>query len=121
MNYAGFWKRFAAALIDLIILSLALLLVPYLGLIIVWVYQAGFESSKLQATPGAMVLKIKVTNLEGNRIRFWNATGRYLGEFLSYITCGIGYIMIAFTEKKQGLHDKISGCLVVNKDTKENQ
>ena len=63
-----------------------------------------------------MALGIKVTDLNGRRIGFGKATGRYFGMILlSSVTLGIGLIMIAFTEKKQGLHDKMAGCLVVNK------
>ena len=80
-----------------------------------WIYFAAFESSPKQATPGKMALGIKVTDLNGRRIGFGKATGRYFGKILSFIILGIGFIMIAFTEKKQGLHDKMAGCLVVNK------
>ena len=62
-----------------------------------------------------MVLGIKVTDLNGRRIGFGKATGRYFGKILSTVILLIGCIMIAFTEKKQGLHDKMAGCLVVNK------
>ena len=62
-----------------------------------------------------MVLGIKVTDLNGRRIGFGKATGRHFGRLLSMAIFLIGCIMIAFTEKKQGLHDEMAGCLVVNK------
>ena len=82
-------------------------------LAIQFVYFAYLESSEKQATVGKMVLGLKVTDLNGQRISFARAAGRFLGKFLSSMILGIGYIMAGFTEKKQGLHDMIAGTLVV--------
>jgi uncharacterized RDD family membrane protein YckC/regulator of sirC expression with transglutaminase-like and TPR domain len=137
ISYAGFWKRFAAFLIDTIIIIIGtlpiivvfdLILVTggthdkivlfwqgfFLGAIIHWLYFALMESSPKQATLGKMALGIKVTDLNGNRIDFGKATGRFFGKFISSIILCIGHIMVAFTQKKQGLHDIMAGCLVVN-------
>ncbi|MER3416968.1 MAG: hypothetical protein C4297_12250 [Gemmataceae bacterium] len=73
------------------------------------------ESSRTQATLGKMALGITVTDLEGNRIGFGKATGRFFGKIISALIFYIGFVMAAFTEKKQGLHDMMAGCLVVNK------
>ena len=142
IKYAGFWKRFAACLIDWLITGILGFLVGFcLGIDLMLfgvvpevlldpVVQLGFnifgfvigisyfvlmECSKFQGTIGKMVLGIKVTDLEGNQIGFAKAFGRYLGKILSAIIVGIGFLMVAFTERKQGLHDSMSGCLVVNK------
>lgn len=80
-----------------------------------WLYFATFESSKWQATPGQKMLKLKVTNLAGERIGFGRATGRHFAMIISVLTFGIGFLMMAFTEKKQALHDMIAGCLVIRK------
>jgi len=80
-----------------------------------WLYYSLMESSERQATLGKMAVGIKVTDMNGNRISFLNATGRYFGTILSGLILGIGYIMIIFTEKKQGLHDIMAGTLVVRK------
>jgi uncharacterized RDD family membrane protein YckC len=80
-----------------------------------WLYYALMESSSNQGTLGKMACGIKVTNLNGERITFLNATGRYFSKILSSLILCIGYIMVAFTEKKQGLHDMIAGTLVVYK------
>jgi hypothetical protein len=56
-----------------------------------------------------------VTDLDGNRIGFGRATGRYFAKILSALILLIGFIMAAFTQKKQGLHDIIAGTLVVKK------
>jgi uncharacterized RDD family membrane protein YckC len=56
-----------------------------------------------------------VTDLNGDRISFGKASGRFFGKIISRLILGIGFFMIGFTEKKQGLHDMIAGCLVVKK------
>ena len=135
--YAGFWRRVAAALIDGIVLGVAgaalgaiLRLFIALtgtgmgsletlsniwGMAIGWLYHAILESSPTQATLGKMAIGIKVTDLEGNRISFGKASGRYFGMIVSALILFIGFIMVAFTRKKQGLHDIMAGCLVVKK------
>ena len=137
-GYAGFWKRFAALFIDTILLFglgfaveialnavflasgsenvVAFDLVRFaVSTIIGWLYGAGMESSKYQATLGKMALGIIVTDTDGYRISFLRATGRHFAKILSGLIFLIGYFMAAFTERKQGLHDMIAGCLVVNK------
>jgi len=144
-DYAGFWKRFLAYIIDLFIiilvsfaigLAFGLLLLAagvepsdeYSGFFdiadialflfnttLIWIYYAEMESSSTQATLGKMAVGIKVTDLHGNRIGFGKATGRHFGKIISSLILLIGYAMIAITEKKQGLHDMMAGCLVVNR------
>ena len=146
LDYAGFWRRFGAYIIDgiiLYVLSLGISAVTRLGInapdsaaaidmytyfvsadfllyfgintIANMLYWGLFESSPMQATPGKMVLGIKVTDMGGNRVSFGRAVGRYFGKILSGMILGIGYLMIAFTEKKQGLHDIMAGTLIVKK------
>ena len=85
-----------------------------INIIAEWLYYAMMESSKKQATLGKMIMGIKVTDLYGQKISFGKATGRYFGKILSGLILGIGYIMVAFTEKKQALHDILSNCVVVD-------
>ena len=73
------------------------------------------ESSSKQATFGKMIVGIIVTDMEGKRITFGKATGRYFGKFISGFVLSIGYLMAAFTAKKQALHDILSSCIVINK------
>lgn len=146
-TYAGFWKRFAAAIIDGIVTGIGGLVVigplialmilsatsargepdvealgdaldgvaNLLGLLIGWIYSAAMESSPLQATLGKMALQIKVTDLDGARVSFGKATGRHFAKFVSALLLFGGFVMAAFTAKKQGLHDLMAGCLVVNR------
>ena len=123
VTYAGFWKRFGAIIIDGLIVGAAtcILFVVSWGLfspvLIVtgWLYFALMESSAKQATLGKMALGIVVTDMGGKRLSFGRATGRFFGRIISGLILGIGYLMIAFTEKKQGLHDMIANTLVINK------
>ena len=136
-GYAGFWKRFAAAIIDGCILMVAGFIIGgfigfvygfttgtsagtgalgnIVGVIMGWLYFSLMESSSKQGTLGKMALGIKVTDLTGNAISFGRATGRHFSKIISTIILLVGYLMVAFTAKKQGLHDMIAGCLVVNR------
>jgi uncharacterized RDD family membrane protein YckC len=79
-----------------------------------WLYFALMESSSRGATLGKIVLRIHVTDMEGNNISFGRASGRYFGKILSGLIFYIGFIMAGFTQQKQALHDILAGCLVVN-------
>ena len=82
-----------------------------------WLYCAAFESSERQATPGKLALGLKVTGLDGGRISFARATGRYFAEILSGLTLGIGYAVVAFSRRRQALHDMVAGTVVVRRET----
>jgi len=134
-RYAGFWKRLVAMILDnLILIAVFLFLifvfngfmdfkdsdtlegwVSLVSIPLFWLYFAFMESSVKQATFGKMALGIKVVDLQGNRISFWRASGRYFAKIVSYVILLIGYLMAAFTQRKQALHDMMAGCLVVNK------
>ena len=79
-------------------------------------YFAIQESSDFQATVGKRALNIKVVDKRGNKISFWRALGRYLAKIISALILYIGFIMIGFTSKKQGLHDIIADTLVIAND-----
>jgi uncharacterized RDD family membrane protein YckC len=77
-----------------------------------WLYESLLTSSSWQGTIGKKALRLKVVDEAGNRISFARATGRFFAKGLSRLMMSIGYLMIAFTERKQGLHDMIAGTLV---------
>jgi uncharacterized RDD family membrane protein YckC len=141
VGYGGFWIRVVAAIIDGIIVRVVVAPIhlifgglglagmmsgfPHRGLGILgggvtfilvlfgsWLYEAFMESSSYQATLGKMIFGMKVTDLNGNRISFERATGRHFAKWLSTMILCIGYIMVGFTERKQGLHDLLAGTLV---------
>ena len=136
MQYAGFWKRTLASIIDSVITStgsilillllillcnsekqysIALTIWYILAVVIVWLYYTLMESSAYQGTVGKIFLGIKVTDLNGHKIGFGRATGRHFGKFVSGLILSVGFIMVAFTKRKQGLHDIMAGCLVLNR------
>jgi uncharacterized RDD family membrane protein YckC len=85
-------------------------------LLLSWIYEAGMEGSKHQATLGKMALGLFVTDLQGRPLSFAHASGRFFAAFITrLIPFGIGYAMAGFTEKKQALHDMIASCLVLRK------
>ncbi len=98
---------FIGSMIGLIIITVLL------AIALEWLYFSLMESSKYQATLGKMAVSVKVTDLEGNRICFARATGRYFGKILSGMILMIGYIMAGFTQKKQALHDMLANTLVI--------
>ncbi len=79
------------------------------------IYYAGMESSRYQGTLGKMAVGIQVTDLDGRRVSGSRAVGRFFAKVLSNLTCGIGYLMAAFTEQKQALHDLVAGTLVIRR------
>ena len=94
---------------------LLIILYSLTKLIIVYFYFTLLETSAWQGTIGKRLLKIKVTDMKGKRINFKRATIRFLSKILSAQLL-IGYIMILFTDKKQGLHDLIAKTLVLPSD-----
>jgi uncharacterized RDD family membrane protein YckC len=80
-----------------------------------FLYFSLMESSKFQGTLGKMALNIKVTDMNGDRISFGKAALRAVGRYVSGLIMCIGYLLAAFTEKKQALHDMIASTLVVKK------
>jgi len=143
VQYAGFWRRLAAYVIDMVILAFANyqylsyqstnmsvmanlgyyeftyanygVMIAVFSILISWVYFCGMESSPLQATLGKLAVGIYVTDLEGQRVSFGKATGRYFAKVISGLMIGIGFIMAGYTDKKQAFHDKITNCLVLGK------
>jgi uncharacterized RDD family membrane protein YckC len=142
-GFAGFWLRAIACFIDTIFIVAIFLIgasffpntfekllppastsftdfpqpAPIVIVILIalgCVYYTVFEASIWQATPGKRILRLYVTDLNGQRITFGRAFVRNIARQISGFLF-IGYVMAGFTEKKQALHDLIAGCLVVRK------
>jgi len=152
-EYAAFWQRFAAWLLDYLILGVigALIAVPMnaygilqqvvdamresadaavmnqyaaalrpFSLVLVvlgFVYYAAFEASKWQATPGKLALRLRVCDLDGKRLTLGRSAARNGVRLLNAVTSLIPfvcYIAVAWTARKQGLHDLLAKTLVLN-------
>lgn len=139
---AGFWLRVAAWLLDLFALTVMIYIVAVIGMIalgtsgtaggypraeanntllvqvallaVPWLYYTVAESSRHQGTFGKRMIGLRVVDEAGQRISFARANGRFWSKQLSALTLGIGYVVCAFTQRKQALHDLISGCYVVS-------
>jgi uncharacterized RDD family membrane protein YckC len=106
--------RVAAAFLGPLILGYFFAMLIFLAL--EWLYFAGMESSERQATFGKAAMSLRVTDLDGRRLSFAHATGRFFAKIVSgLIPFAIGYIMAGFTAKKQALHDIIAGTLILRK------
>lgn len=136
--YAGFWKRAAAAIVDSILIGIiggfggealgtllgdlagggelaVAMMILLVTLILQVCYYAFFHASFNAATPGKMLIGIKVVRSDGETISFLRAVARYFATIPSSILLGIGYLMAGFTARKQALHDMICDTLVVDK------
>lgn len=142
--YAGFWKRVAAYFIDYTLVTMVTSVIGFvvvlgivgmsgladesstsgivaqvvnmlISLALTCTYYTWFHASAGGATLGKMAVGIKVVRPGGERLTVGRAIGRYFGFVLSGLTLGIGYLMAAFTDRKQGLHDMISDTLVVDR------
>lgn len=141
--YAGFWRRFVAALIDGLLLQIvgyfiasavgysmfnrtvsygdpfdmfftaAYVQYTLITTVINWLYFALQESGSAQATLGKRAMGVRVVGAQGQRISFLNATGRYFGKIVSTIILFIGFIMVAWDSRKQALHDKMANTFVI--------
>lgn len=134
LEYAGFWIRMGAALIDTVLICLVAfpalvgvygteyfdsdaLITGSWNFLITWVLPAiiitifwGYYS----ATPGKIVTKLKIVDAEtGKKPSTEQFVARYFGYYISMIPLLLGVIWIAFDKQKQGWHDKLSGTIVV--------
>lgn len=146
--YASFWQRFAASVMDSVLLvfiasSMRWVLADQLRLfaegrmdyeesqemayiiwsvqliLIRWCYFAGMESSPLKATLGKWLVGIQVVNEQNRRITFGPATGRFFAKIISGLILYIGYIMAAFSYRKQALHDQMAKTYVIQRPSVE--
>jgi uncharacterized RDD family membrane protein YckC len=132
LQYAGFWIRVGAYLLDIIILIPVNLIVGYalddpfleqgtaswINIGIAACYYSLMESSSYQGTLGKMALNLRVGDSDGNQLSLGNAIGRYFSKFISAILLCIGFMMVGWDEKNQGLHDKIAGTYVFYRHSK---
>ena len=138
-NYAGFWIRTGAWIIDSILILLITMpliyaiyggsyfyyeemilgvpdflisyVFPFVATILFWIYKS--------ATPGKMVVKLKVVDAKtGNPPSVQQSIIRYIGYFISTLPLFLGFIWVAWDRKKQGWHDKMAGTVVIRPQNK---
>jgi uncharacterized RDD family membrane protein YckC len=128
-EFGGFWIRFLAVLVDsaIVFLGMALIIAggamalgsemaPLAALaagLFAFLYWPVMQASKLQATFGKALLGLRLTGYQGNRISFLRSLGRELAKILSSAVFMVGYILAAFTARKQALHDLVASTYVV--------
>tara|TARA_B100000315_G_C14579113_1_gene589518 strand:- start:2609 stop:3010 length:402 start_codon:yes stop_codon:yes gene_type:complete len=123
--YVGFWKRLIAAILDSLVLGIpagiiqtilvwltgvgSLVYVVELLVLCVYIYFQGIKGG----SPGKLILGYKVVTENGEYIGIPKAILRYIGSIISMMILGIGFLMIGWDARKQGLHDKIAKTYVV--------
>jgi uncharacterized RDD family membrane protein YckC len=123
IDYAGFWIRLLAALVDAIPITIMSLLIQLvtediasgllLRLLISATYHIGFWVAADGATPGKMAMGIKIMKTNGELIGVGTAILRYVGYFVSAAVFLLGFVMIGLSPQKRGLHDYIAQTVVV--------
>lgn len=123
-SYSDISRRLIASIIDI---SVIIFLFMFLELITetpdetffyilffltMWVYFVFQESSTLKSTVGKQAVNIIVTDLNGNRISFTQATKRFILKILTVIPFFAGFLLILFTSKKQAFHDIVAKTVV---------
>ncbi len=64
-------------------------------------------------TPGKMLLGLRIMRPNGQRIGYGRSFARWIAQCLALLPLGLGFLMIAFSRRKRGLHDKLAGTMVV--------
>ena len=136
VQYVGFWSRFAASIIDTILMMIIVAplvtwvygadywvdpergfiagpadfllnwLLPAIAVILFWVYR--------QATPGKMAIGAKIVDAKTlDKPSTGQLVGRYFGYYISIIPLCLGLIWVGIDAKKQGFHDKLAGTVVI--------
>ena len=137
-EYAGFWIRVGAALIDTVIF-LIVIMIPLsiiygqqywqgthyiygfwdviLGYVVPIVATVWFWL-RFMGTPGKMALKLRIVDAStGNKLSVGQAIGRYFAYILSILPFGLGFIWVGIDRRKQGWHDKLAGTVVIRDST----
>ncbi len=133
-EYAGFWVRLGATLIDTIIIFIVITIPLSLiygesywfggqfihgfwDVILGWVLPIAATIwfwLRFLGTPGKMALKLKIVDARtGKKMRTGQAVGRYFAYLVSIIPLGLGFLWIGIDSRKQGWHDKLAGTVVI--------
>jgi len=123
-SYSGFFRRFIALIIDIFVIFLLFVFIQLIAgipdetsfcmlfFLTMWVYFASQESSTSRGTVGKQAMNLIVTDLNGNRISFKQATTRFAMKILAAVPFFTGFLSILFTARKQAFHDIVAKTLV---------
>lgn len=128
LKYAGFWRRYFAYTIDMMIIGIVNASVGFSfafamsengqgwaflpSLLISAGYFVYFWSKQNGQTLGNRILAIKVVKEDGTTLDPMTGVVRYLGYLLSGAVLSLGYLWSIWDSKKQGWHDKIAKTIV---------
>ena len=139
-EYAGFWIRVWAAIIDtfFILLVIAIPLTVIYGTeywdgeqtvygfwditlnYVMPFFLTMFFWLKFLGTPGKMANRLKIVDVEtGHKITPLQAVGRYLAYIPASLPLLLGIFWVGFDKKKQGWHDKLAGTVVIKSKRQE--
>lgn len=122
--YSGISRRLIASIIDIFLIIFLFMFLELitetldetlfyiLFFLTMWAYFVFQESSTLRSTVGKQAVNIIVTDLNGNRISFMQATKRFIMKIFAVIPFFIGFLLILFTSKKQAFHDIVAKTVV---------
>gem|GEM_PF-547367 len=88
----------------------------FFGYHIAYVFYSIFFIGRFGATPGKMLCKLKVVTVDGSRVGYGRAIGRFFAELASEALFFSGYIMAAYHEKRYALHDRLCNTVVLYKE-----
>jgi uncharacterized RDD family membrane protein YckC len=142
IRYAGFWIRLGAYTIDTLILTLVQLPISSWSVVrmqqslqtgfawtdyfanlaissamstVIWLVYNWLFVGRYGATPGKMLVRIKVITADAGKVGYTRALGRSAGHIVSGLVCLIGYLIAAFDDEKRALHDRMCNTRVVYK------
>lgn len=122
--YSGISRRLIASIIDIFVIIFLFMFLELitetlddplfyiLFFLTMWAYLVFQESSTLRSTVGKQAVNIIVTDLNGNRISFTQATKRFILKIFAVIPFFTGFLLILFTSKKQAFHDIVAKTVV---------
>lgn len=123
-GYGRIAPRAVAFFIDMIIIGVITTMISgvlgtdshgVVAIVIYWLYFAVQESSGWMGTFGKRLMGLAVQGVDGRQLSFSRASLRWAGRWVSKLVLGLGYVLAAFTDKHQALHDLLAGTVVVQR------
>jgi len=111
-RYAGFWVRLGAMIVDAVFMIAASVFIPSVGAAAAFLFNLYLIYTRGYSL-GKKVLNLRIEKEDGSRLDIVDVVMREIvGKFLSLIVLGLGFLLIAIDDRKQGLHDKLAHTIV---------